>query len=176
MTFLQSCWASRGVGSFWSLRVIAFLCSVTRSVTKSHFAPQWWPLPLDFTRNDKNEWVTSQDPSRMARYAQAGPAFSVVEEVSEKKNLPRRSPRNTGCFSFWDAPPETQACFWLPSLSSCLLFGFLDSTEPFETPKYEFDLKFKKQWSVIFDLYGKLLHNHTYKQGISNSGRQLCSF
>lgn len=154
MTFLQSCWAFRGVGSFWSLRVIAFLCSVMRSVTKSHFALQWWPPPLDFMRNDQRNESPPRTPQEWHAMLRLAPPSLQLKRFQKKPSemLPD-TPETQACF-FWDAPPGTpgRASDFLLFLSSCLLFGFLDSTEPFEMPKFDliWNIKGSYLWPLTF--------------------------
>lgn len=90
----------------------------------------------------------------MARYAQAGPTLSAAEEVSEKafRDAPRY-PRNTGVLLLRRSSRNTgRASDFLLFLPSCLLFGFLDSTEPFEMPKFDliWNIKGSYLWPLTF--------------------------
>lgn len=153
MTFLQSCWAFRGVGSFWSLRVIAFLCSVMRSVTKSHFTLLWWPPPLDFMRNDKG-MSHYPGPLKNGTLCSGWPHL-LCSWRGFRKSLPRcsRMPQKHRRASSEKLLQEHgRASDFLLFLSSCLLFGFLDSIEPFEMPKFDliWNIKGSYLWPLTF--------------------------
>lgn len=153
MTFLQSCWAFRGVGSFWSLRVIAFLCSVMRSVTKSHFALQWWPPPLDFMRNDQRNESPPRTPQEWHAMLRLAPPSLQLKRF--QKSLPRCSPipQKHRRASSEALLQEHGACFWLPSLSFFLPLVWLSGFHwTFWNAKVWSDLKYKRQLSVTSDL------------------------
>lgn len=129
-----------------------------RSVTKSHFALQWWPPPLDFMRNDKRNESPPRTPQEWHAMLRLAPPSLQLKRFQKKPSemLPDAPETQAwGCF-FWDVHPGTWACFWLPSLSSCLLFGFLDSTEPFEMPKF----------NLIWNINGRDLWHLTFKGSI----------